>query len=93
MKAGTYRPGSDDAKQFWQLYQYDLIGVESPEVASAMIAFGNMLKTMEAEGNSQNHTKELQALLGNLEAAIQRDLNPHPTAAAATQPTTPLGNG
>ncbi|MBO4226635.1 hypothetical protein [Bradyrhizobium neotropicale] len=50
-------------KRFWELYWGELGVVESPEVASAMVAFGQALGDLEKCVNDQNNCHDLQKAL------------------------------
>ena len=50
-----------DTQRFWTLYSEDLIGIESREVATAMIKFGNELKKLYGKEPSDELKK-----LGNM---------------------------
>lgn len=53
-------PESKTWKKFWHLYRVDLIGVESREVARAMVAFGRELTALSKDRSAPN--KELRDL-------------------------------
>jgi hypothetical protein len=65
-------------KRFWELYWGELGVVESPQVASAMVNFGNTLKEVEKCGNSDELCAERQrALTGaslDLAHSIREDI-------------------
>ena len=63
---------SEDYKRFWDLYWKDLIGVESRDVASAMIALGNELKA-GAERKAAP-SPELRRRVLELQAVVDREL-------------------
>ena len=51
-------PGSDlyesKKKRFWELYWGDLAAVESPDIESLMVRFGNSLTELEKEKDEEN---------------------------------------
>ncbi len=47
-------PNSRTWKKFWHLYRVDLIGVESIEVARAMVAFGRELTALSKDRSAPN---------------------------------------
>lgn len=63
---------ADDYKRFWVLYWKDLIGVESRDVASAMIALGNELKA--AAERKEAPSPELKRRALELQGVIDREL-------------------
>lgn len=61
---------SSDYLRFWQLYKKDLIGVESPKVAGAMVRFGRELLELAMSGGKPN-TKLGE--LGNAVISLMRN--------------------
>jgi hypothetical protein len=80
--AGHEQPASEDwtwaRKRFWELYWGELGVVESPQVASAMVNFGNTLKEVEGCVTSGEPCTERQrALTGaslSLAHSIREDI-------------------
>lgn len=59
-------------KKFWHLYQVDLIGVESREVARAMVEFGQELRRLEEQGAAPS--EDLRRLGRNVIQAMSSEL-------------------
>ena len=68
-------------KRYWELYQKDLIGVESSEVANAMILFGRQLKLFE-RGYFENKS-ELSKTGKNVVSHMREELESHSASVRA----------
>jgi hypothetical protein len=63
---------SQDYKRFWELYQRDLVGIESRDVARKMVAIGAVLKALVATGSPPS--EQLRQLNAELRGIIEAEL-------------------